>query len=112
MGDQIAFDDIRIHDSQPTRFEGMSGEATPFTEETHLVSPTVLAQFSPHQSVAFADGPKRVRRTVRLRRADRGVRRHDCYFFPWNVKSCVWVPVTVLTLDVTVTVLPDAIDAS
>jgi len=33
-------------------------------------------------------------------------------FLPWNVKSCVWFPVTVLALDVTVTVPPAAIDAS
>jgi hypothetical protein len=30
------------------------------------------------------------------------------YFFPWNVKSCVWFPVTVLRVDVTVTAPPDA----
>jgi hypothetical protein len=34
------------------------------------------------------------------------------YFFPWNVTSCEWVPVTVLTVDVTVTEPPDAIEAS
>lgn len=36
----------------------------------------------------------------------------DGYFFPWKVKSCVWLPVTALTVDVTVTAPPEAIDVS
>ena len=90
----------------------MGREATPITEETHLASPTVLAQFSRHRPIAFGDGPELFGRRVRRRRAEREGRRHARYFFPWNVKSCVWVPVTTLALDVTVTVPPDAIDAS
>jgi len=34
------------------------------------------------------------------------------YFFPWNVKSCVWLPVTALNVDVTVTEPPEAMVVS
>jgi len=33
------------------------------------------------------------------------------YFFPWNVKSCEWFPVTVL-MEVAVTEPPDATDVN
>jgi hypothetical protein len=82
----------------------MRGEAAPVAEETYLASPTALAQFSVHRPLAFGDRPERLGRRVRPRRADRGVRRHDCYFVPWNVESCVWMPVTALALDVIVCV--------
>jgi len=42
--DQIALDDSRIPNSHLARGEGMGCEATPVTEETHLASPTLLAQ--------------------------------------------------------------------
>jgi len=42
---------------------------------------------------------------ARQREGSRGLQR---YFFPRNVKSCVWLPVTALEVDVTVTDPPDA----
>jgi len=103
-GDQIAFDGTRVMERQLTRVEGMRSEAAPVAEETYLASQTALAQFSVHRPLAFADGPELLGRRVGPRRVDRGVRRHDSYFVPSNVKSCVWAPVTALALDVAVTV--------
>src|SRR5215813_978233 len=48
--DQIALDDSRIPNSHLARGEGMGCEARPVTEETHLASPALLAQWSHLQS--------------------------------------------------------------